>query len=229
MADPLTSRRRRPGGEPCARRPARVIVALLVGLAALSGCAAPFADMQGARLAGKGKVEVTGSFSSVSFAEGGDSGEIQREYTAQLAAGTGERTDWRFRYTRIGPPGDGGEGGINVIGVGPKFALRPDRAAIALPFGFAFGEDLNVGDTFQFHPTVFFTVPAARGVELNLSGKAMIAVTGGNLGLAANLGLGLSSDLQRWALRPEVGVLKYTESDGYARHLSLGLSYNLGR
>lgn len=229
MADSLTFRRGCAGGEPYARRSPSILIALIAGIGALSGCAAPFAELQGARLAGKGKVEVTGSFSSVSFAEGGDSGEIQREYTAQLAAGAGEHTDWRFRYTRIGPPGDGGEGGVNVIGIGPKFALRRDRAAIALPIGFAIGEDIDVGDTFQFHPTVFVTIPAARGFEVNLSGKALIALTGGNLGLAANLGLGLSSDLERWALRPEVGVLKYTEGDGYVRHLSLGLSYNLGR
>jgi hypothetical protein len=205
------------------------MVALLAGIAALSGCAAPFADLQGARLAGKGKVEVAGSFSSVSFAEGGDSGELQREYTAQVATGIGERTDLRIRYTRIGPPGDGSEGGINVFGVGPKFALSNDRFAVALPVGFAVGEDLSVGDTFQVHPTVFFTFPAAPGFDINLSGKALFSVSGGSLGLAANLGLGISSNLERWALRPEVGVLKYTDGDGYLRHLSLGLSYNMGR
>ena len=206
---------------------------LLVGLAALaalaSGCAAPFADLQGARTAGRGNLEVTGSFSSVHFSSEGESGELQREYTAQLAAGTSDKTDWRFRYTRIGPPGDGGEGGLNVFGVGPKFANARQTFAVALPVGFAFGEDIEVGDTFQFHPTMFFTIPSGRSFETNLSGKALIPVTGGSTGFAANLGFGISSDLDRWALRPEVGVLTYPEGEGYFTHISLGLSYNLGR
>jgi hypothetical protein len=212
-----------------ARRPPGVIVTLLAGLAAVCGCAAPFADLQGARLAGKGRVEVTGSFSSVSFSESGDSGELQREYTAQMAVGAGEKLDWRFRYTRIGPPGDGSEGSINVFGAGPKFGLNKDRVAVALPVGFAVGEGIDVGDTFQIHPTVFFTLPASDNFELNLAGKVLLSVKGGSAGVAANLGLGISSNLERWALRPEFGVLKYTDSDGYLRHLSLGLSYNLGR
>lgn len=199
----------------------------LLGL--LSGCAAPFADLQGARVAGRGNVVVTGSFSTVHYSADEDGGEIQREYTGQLAAGTSEHTDWRFRYTRIGPPGDGGDGGFNVFGVGPKFSNASQRFAVALPVGFAFGQDLSIGDTFQFHPTMFFTFSSSRTFEANLSGKALIPVTGGSVGFAANLGFGLSSALDRWALRPEVGVLTYPEGEGFFYQLSLGLSCNLGK
>lgn len=199
----------------------------LIGL--LSGCAAPFADLQGARLAGKGNVEVTGSFSTVHVSADGESEEAQREYTAQLAAGTGDHTDWRFRYTRVGPPGDGGEGGVNVFAAGPKFAIISQRVAFAVPMGFAAGEDIDIGDSFQIHPTVFFTLPAGSNVEVNLSGKLLVSLSGGSTGFAGNLGFALSSDLDRWALRPEVGMLRYTDTDGHLYHLSLGLSYNLGR
>ncbi len=195
----------------------------------LAGCAAPFADLQGARLAGRGNVEVTGSFSSLSYAGSGQTEAIQREYTAQLATGAGDNTDWRFRYTRIGPPGGSEGGGINVFGTGPKFALSRDRFAVALPVGFASGEGIDVGDTFQVHPTVFFTYAAASGLDVNLSGKLLLSVRGGEPGFAANLGLGISTDIERWAVRPEVGVLTYTNSEGYFRHLSIGLSWNLGR
>lgn len=205
-------------------------LACLAALAALaSGCAAPFAELQGARLAGRGNVEVTGSFSSVHYSADGESGEAQREYTGQIAAGTGDHTDWRFRYTRIGPPGDGGGGGLNVFGFGPKFATASQRVAWALPVGFAYGEDIDVGDTFQMHPTILFTIPSGRSFEVNGSGKMLVSLSGGSTGFAANLGLGLSSNLDRWALRPEVGVLTYPEGDGYFFHLSLGLSTNLGR
>src|SRR5262249_12641384 len=45
----------------------------------LAGCAAPFADLQGARLAGPGRTEVTGSYSWVSYSESGQSEAVQRE------------------------------------------------------------------------------------------------------------------------------------------------------
>jgi large exoprotein involved in heme utilization and adhesion len=207
--------------------PLALFLAGLMGL--LSGCAAPFADLQGARLAGRGNLEVTGSFSTVHYSANSQSDEVQREYTVQLAAGTGDHTDWRFRYTRVGPPGGSGGGGINVFGAGPKFANASQRFAVALPVGFAVGQDISVGDTFQFHPTMFFTFPSGRTFEVNLSGKALVPLSGGSTGFAANLGFGLSSDLDRWALRPEIGVLTYPAGEGYFPQFSVGFSYNLGR
>jgi hypothetical protein len=189
----------------------------------LVGCA-PFAELQGARLAGHGRTEVTGSFSSVSFSEGGQTETLQREYTGQLALGTGENMDWRFRYTHIGSP-DGGSGGIHVFGAGPKYSVVRDRFAAAVPVGFGYGEGIDVGDTFQIHPTIFFTVPAASGLDVNLSGKMLIRFVGGDPGFAANLGLAIGPDLARWALRPEVGVLGYANTSGYFRHASIGLSW----
>src|SRR5262249_53258859 len=162
-------------------------------------------DFQGARLAGRGNVEVTGSYSSVHFSGSGESGELQREYTAQLATGVSDHVDWRFRYTRVGPPGGSGEsGGVNVLGFGPQWANTSQRFAMALPVGFAFGNDIDIGDTFQIHPTMFVTLPYGRGLEVNSSGKILLPVRGGSVGFAANVGLGLSSDLNRWAIRPEV-------------------------
>jgi len=197
----------------------------LVAVAVLTGCAAPFADLQGARLAGKGRVQVTPSFSKVGFASSGGDVSLQREYTLQVAGGVTENLELRGRYTRITPPGgSGGEGGVNVIGAGPKVGLVPGRLAVGLPVGLAFGEGIEASETLQAHPTVFFTVPAHRNLEVNLSGKALVPLRGGDVGLAANLGLGLSTDLDRWAVRPEVGVLKYPGDEGYIRQVSIGLT-----
>ena len=205
-------------------------VATLLAITLLTGCAAPFADLQGARLAGKGRTEITPSFSSVGYSAQGESETLQREYTVQLATGVSESTDLRVRYTRVAPPpGSGGEGGINILAAGPKFAIKPGRVAVAIPVGLAFGNGIEVGETIQVHPALFITAADSRDFEVNLSGKALLPVSGGNIGLAANLGLGLSTNLDRWALRPEVGVLKYTGDEGYVRQASIGLSLNLGR
>jgi hypothetical protein len=212
---------------------ARLVAALLLWGAALTGCAAPFADLQGARLAGKGKVEVTPSFTSVAASQSGASEAVQREYGFMLAAGTSDHLDWRFRYIRVAAPGgSGGEGSFNVLGIGPKFGITPNRVAIGLPIGFAFGDGIdNVGDTFQCHPTLFVTLPAGRCFEVNVSGKALFWIGGGLefIGYAGNIGLGISTDLDRWAIRPEFGVQFHPGDGGYLRQASLGLSWNLGR
>lgn len=132
---------------------------------ALSGCAAPFADLQSARTVPKGTLELTPGYSSVSASADGGTALLQREYTVQLGAGTGERSDWRFRFTRM----DFGKGeGLNVIGLGPKFAVQPDRVAVATPVGFAVGQGMDVTETIQIHPTRLFTFPAAETMEINV-------------------------------------------------------------
>jgi hypothetical protein len=197
----------------------------LFAIALVTGCAAPFADLQGARLAGKGRMQITPSFSTVSYSAPGESEELQREYTVQIAGGVTDNVELRARYTRIAPPGGSdGEGGINVIAAGPKFAVLPGRLAVGLPVGLAFGDGIEAIQTTQFHPTVFLTVPVGRNVEVNLSGKALLP----NAAFAANLGLGLSTNLDRWAVRPEFGVLKYPDGEGYVKQASIGLTLNGG-
>ena len=99
-----------------------------------------------------------------------------------------------------------------------------DRVAAAIPMGFGYGENVDPGDTFQVHPTILFTAPAADALDVNVSAKMLIRLTGGSPGFAANLGLAIGPDLARWALRPEFGVLGYTDTEGYFRHASIGLS-----
>lgn len=194
---------------------------------ALGGCAAPFSDLQGAHTVPKGTIELTPSYSSVAASGDGESGLLQREYTLQLGAGTGERSDWRFRFTRI----DFGEGeGLNVVGLGPKFAVQPDRVAVAIPVGFAIGQGLDITETIQIHPTLFVTLPAAEAMEINLSGKVLVPIRhASTLGVAANLGAAIGPDIRRWAIRPEVGIMTFTDRGGYVRHASIGVSMNAGR
>jgi len=198
---------------------------LLLAITLVTGCAAPFADLQSARLVGKGRIQVTPSVSTVALSANGESEAIQREYTLQIASGVTDNVEVRARYTRIALAGGGNDGsGINVIGLGPKFALRTGRVAVGLPIGFAFADGEVASEAVQFHPTVFFTAPVAQGLEVNFSGKVLLP-TGA---FAANLGLGLSTNLDRWAVRPEIGVMKYPGDDGYVRQASIGFSWSGG-
>jgi len=191
-----------------------------------AGCAPVFSDLQSARLAGKGHSEVTPSVSSVSFSSEGESEHIQNHFGVQGGYGISEQADLRFRYERIEVDTGGGDPyGVNVLAFGPKIAIGQQRAAIYLPVGFAFGGGIEeVSDTIAFHPTILFSIPANQNFEMNPSAKLLVPTNDSDLLVAFNLGAGISSDLTKWAFRPEVGFLFNPGEDGHFLHLSVGVT-----
>jgi hypothetical protein len=181
------------------------------------GCAPVFSDLQSAKLVGTRHVEVTPNISTVSFSDSDGTEHVQNEVGVQVATGVHERADLRARYTWVE--------GVNVVGFGPKFGLVKDRLALGVPIGFAFGSDVDSGNSLQVHPTLIATVPAARTVELNGSLKYLVplAKDGGDNLIAFNFGLGLGP--KRWKLRPEVGFLINPGEEGHFTQFSLGFSF----
>ena len=198
--------------------------------AAAAGCAPVFSDLQSARVARPGEVEVTPSASAVHYAEEGTT-PIQDEYGIQVAAGIAHGVELRARYTRVVVPSDGEfEGGaVNVLGFGPKASLVKDRLALALPVGFAFGGDIESGDTWTVEPTLLGTVPLVKYLEVTAAAKLVVFVSAENADnlVALNVGLGIGRP-DRFVVRPEIGFLWNPGEEGHFRHLSLGLSFVLG-
>ncbi len=200
-------------------------VFLLACCWALQACAPTFSELQSARLAGPGRVEITPSYSSTSFSSEGESEKVQDHFGVQLATGLSDRVDLRFRYEYIDVEGEA----VHVVGMGPKIRLVPDRVAFYLPVGTALADGLESGETFQLQPTALFTHPVSDQFELTASGKALLWVDRSNDDLLAfNLGAGISQDLNRWAIRPEGGILINPGEDGRFWHFSVGFTYYAG-
>jgi hypothetical protein len=212
------------------KRVKRLLVVLmgpLGGALAAVACAPVFSDFQSAKLVGPGRVELTPSASRVSFS-GEDGGRVQDEYGVQVGAGVLDRLDLRAGYVRM-QVADGG-GGINAVGFGPKIGLVKDRVALAVPVGFAFGQDVEIGKTWTVHPTLLLTQPVVPRLEVNASVKGLIPLSkdGGDTLVAVNLGLALG-DLERWAIRPEIGFLFNPGESGHFTHLGLGFTVFAGK
>jgi hypothetical protein len=190
---------------------------LLAGTAC--ACAPVFSDLQSAKLVGKGRVEATPSFSTVSAS---DSGHVQDHAGLQLATGVHDRVDLRLRYERVWVE----DGGVNVLGFGPKVQLFRNYAALYVPVGFAFGGDIDSGRTWAVHPTLLLTGQVHPNVELNWSGKYLVPLgaDGADDLLAFNLGLGLGPANGRWAIRPEFGWLLDPGDEGHFTQFSIGFS-----
>jgi hypothetical protein len=207
----------------------RWIVVSAVALLA-HGCAPVFSDLQSARLVRPGQVEVTPSASAVDLVEDG-SEHVQNDFGLQVAAGVSDRVDVRARYTRVViDQDDTGDLGVNVVGFGPKVRLIKDRLALAIPVGFAFGQDIESGDTWAVEPTLIGTLPIVKNLDVTVAGKylAWLSADDADNLVAVNVGLGIGPP-DKWVIRPEVGFLWNPGEEGHFRHLSLGFSFVLGQ
>ena len=195
----------------------------------VEGCAPPFSDLQSAKLVDEGEFEIGGHYSAVSWQYEDEGEKVQDHIGVQLAYGVAETMNFRFRYEYIDVGGfdeDEFDFSAHVFGFGPKFSLAEDIVALYVPIGFATGEDISTEDTWQLHPTIIVTSTQGGVLELNASVKYILTFAEGQDDLMAfNLGLGLSPDLEKYALRPEGGVLINPGEDGYYWHFSIGLSF----
>ncbi len=200
---------------------------LLFALVLLAGCVAPFSDLQSAKTVGKGKAEITPSFSAVYFEDDlNDTGHIQDHLGLQAAIGMSEKVDLRLRFERITVDKDG-ESPFNVLAFGPKIGIAEDIIALNLPVGFVLHEGTEASDTWQFHPTLLLTLISGDTFEINTSVKALVPLKGSEDSdtlIAFNLGMGVSTDIEKWAIRPEFGVLINPGEDGRFMHFSVGLA-----
>jgi len=211
---------------PASKHHTRSTLVLLLLIAVLGpGCAPVFSDFQSARMVEPGRAEVTPAASYVFT-----------QYTAglQVAYGLHHRAELRARLTHVFRPqilrASNPQGGVlndlddalqqdvNVVSAGLKFGLVQDRVALHLPAEAYFGGGEAGG--VMAHPALLLSVPLSARLELNPSINAVLpsGFVAVNLGLAAG-------DLDRWAVRPEVGVLANTG----AVSIGLGFSIRTGR
>lgn len=208
------------------------LIALATALALAAGCVAPFSDLQSAKLVGKGNFEVTPGYSSIAASDEGESQKFMENYGVQVAYGVTKFMDWRLRYEYIRFDVEEDTAKTNMFGFGPKFRLFKNWLAFYVPVGFAFGGDLEEGassETWQVHPTLLGTLTIGKFLEINPSAKVMIPFDKDSFDTlyAFNLGFALSTDVSKWAIRPEVGLCTGPDLDGGTfLQFSIGFTLN---
>lgn len=206
----------------------RIFIVFLVNLGwFMNACAPLFSDMQSARLVGENQWEITPGYTAIGLPEEkGEAGGSVNYLGLQGAYGFSDRVDLRFRFEHASfkePQEIDGDNFI-VLGFGPKISLVKDRVALFLPI------HSDLGPIFQFLPTFLFSIPVNQNkIEFNPSVKHIINFCSGCWQplVAFNMGAGFSSDLSKWAIRPEYGMLYNLEDEGHYRHFSIGLSFNI--
>lgn len=208
---------------------------LVLLLSMVNSCAPVFSDLQSARTAGKGGVEVTPSYSSVSMKVEESSEAVQNHFGVQAAYGITPKIDLRMRYELIGFKDEDLRdelGSFHIWAFGPKVNLVPDILSLYVPVGGILNTEDADGSNLELQPTVLLTYPAFKNMlDLNLSTKYILFLSDDSDGgwVAVNLGLALGKDVRDLAIRPEYGILFKPGEDGSYRHFSIGITKHFGK
>jgi hypothetical protein len=195
----------------------------------MTGCYT-YSTLQSARVLNTGQVEITPSFSSISIADDGESEHATSNIGAQLGIGVARNFNLRFRFEHMIMDDDisGFVDNYSFLSFGPKFGSEQGIVALSCPFGTFIGEMFEGNNTWLVIPTLHVTVPVNQVFEVNLSPRFLIFFedNADNL-IALNAGIGLSQDLSRWAIRPELGWLFNPGEEGHFFSMSVGLSFTV--
>ena len=203
-----------------------LLTLLIVGCAPIT-----FSNLQSAKMAHKGKLEFTPS-GSASF----------NTYNIgfQTAYGLNNKYNFRLRLERIIIDFDEFESdssnfidmskfnfkaNITHLSFGLKFQLIRNKSAIYFPLSFTKADGSNKVIQKLFEPTYIHTFSLIN-LEINPSIKALIPLDSDTKDylFVYNLGFGISSNLSKWVIRPEVGILSSPFEEGGLPHMSIGLS-----
>lgn len=192
----------------------------------LGGCVsvAPVnSSFESAKTLGKGNVELAGNYSSYSMKGTNYEGEKEsvktnNNFGFRVGFGVSEKVDLKFRYERLIPADKENREevkGVNYFAFTPKFAIYKKFIAGYTDMGMYTyrASDGSYSDVIWFaSPRMAFTYPSGKYFDLTLSPKLDFYFgSGTSVNWGVNLGWGLSSNLDRWAIRPEIGIMKSFE------------------
>jgi hypothetical protein len=213
-----TDDQRIPGGR--AKRLCRAWPLLLPGLLGCGGCLT-FSSFQTARIPEADRPEVTAAVTRSDFRDDADhDGWSMLEFRRRSRLGEAERLEGHVKLSILHPD-EGGVGG--VLGGGLKAAVWRDHLAVGLPVSWYIGD---AGFRFlQIHPGVIATLPITPGFDLNGDVEAYILTAGYTQPLyAQHLGLAIGPADRGWAVRPEIGWLRWDNGDRRETSVQFGLA-----
>lgn len=175
---------------------------LLISFAVLcfaSGCFVPVnLNYESAKMLQKGDVELQGSYSTY-FDDNGDN--AQNDLGAKIGFGVSESYNFKFRFEYM----ESVSSTYFYIEADNKFSIKENKIAASVPLGFYFGDD---GDYFDFYPKFYFTLVNKQKFDFTIIPKTHIITdfTDASIVFGISAGMGFSSNLNKWAVRPEIGV-----------------------
>jgi hypothetical protein len=175
--------------------------------------------MDHAQSLGKGNKDLAIGIHQYRLGGDGFSGKLFDNISLRFGVGVGDNTDIQLRYERIKP-----EDGINFVSITPKFSFADDALAFFLPIGLIFGEGDKTG---VISPTMMYTKRGGKKLEGSLSIGSPARTEDYEFLLDINAGFGISNNLDKWAVRPELGIHFQPGESSYIWHFGVAFSTSL--
>jgi len=215
------------------------IPAIFLSVVLLSGCFAPVTQTyDSARMVKEGEVEIKANYSfyeNPTYNDLSDDFIKNRNFGISAVYGTDNKTNLGLRYEYIDNqrvPIDSvnvnssfiqriidlyKESDIHFVEFDSKFSLKQDKIAFSAPIAM-YRFQKGGGTLFELRPRFYFTFANKRNTfDLSIIPQGKFLIGGGSIGPlipSLGLGMGFSSDLDKWAIRPEISYDYWTFAIG---------------
>jgi hypothetical protein len=174
---------------------------------------------------GKGNVELMGSYTHYVATGGGESEASNNNYGGRVGYGLAKNVDLKLRYEKLVPVDEEEKAmyKINYFSVIPKVSIVEKKLSFLMPVSrYNYTEDqsgeITKDHIYSIAPQFIGTLTSASNTaDVSFSIKGDYAIyshdQGDDLFMGFNLGAGFSKNLDKWAIRPEVGYI-FKPGDG---------------
>lgn len=208
------------------------VLLLIFGALSLDSCMsiAPVnTSFESARVLNRGELEFSGHFSDYYYKEAQyPSYPMNKNVGFRFGVGLNDKIELKLRYEAIIPDVYSFSESVDYYSLITKLQLRQGKSALLIPLSmYSFDGESNY---FVISPGVVFTKRINQFIELNSTSKFDVFLNEElNIYYGQQLGIGFSSNLDNWALRPEVGLMKGIGSfdEGSFINWGIGLSIYL--
>lgn len=209
----------------------QLMICLIAGTMSTSCIVAPVnSHYESARSLQKNNLEATGSFTNYSFAEEGVE-SINNNFGLRLGYGITDNLDVKLQYQWMRPRDNTIRediNGVNFFSIAPKYTFIDNMLALKVPFNYyTYTSQDGSDNAFSLNPTLIGTYPVNQHFEFGLATSYQIFFEEEDDFLGFALGFGFSQDLNRWAIRPEIGYQFIPDGfeDGFI-NFGFGFTYN---
>ena len=219
------------------RRPLFALVSAPLFLASCISVAPVHSTYEKASTLGKGGVELAGHYTHYSAGSEGTSQGVNNNIGFRAGLGLTNNVDLKVRYEKLIPveKPQNGTFNANYFSVIPKFGINLGKLAVFVPLSlYHFSASENGGmstssNSYSVAPHIIGTFTAkSNQVDFSPSANLEYIVNSGegsenDFLIGFNIGAGFSSDLRKWAIRPELGYLFKPGESGHIWNFGVGL------
>jgi hypothetical protein len=201
------------------------IISLVFG-----SCVSPINMTQDrAKTLGKNNLEAAGSYTQYSTKGDNSTSVSNNNYGARFGYGLSDNVDLKIRYERLVSASEYGGAG-NYLSIFPKVNLVKEKLSLIVPVSSYFDTFIfDEGSRYSIAPEFLGTLTFGKTADITGMVKGDYFFSSGSNNddfyVGFKIGFGISSDLDQWAIRPEVGHMFSVNEKGQIWSYGVGVVY----